>query len=75
MKYCTVCGKYHEDTTGGCFVSKHEYQFPSEAEMTMASFASLVTQSPLPESFGELGDLLWKAFNFGKQYRDFGGEG
>lgn len=45
-----------------------------EADLVLADITCLVTQSEKPTTYTELGELLWKAFNLGKKYRDVGGK-
>jgi hypothetical protein len=45
----------------------------TEADLVLADITCLVTQSEKPATYTELGELLWKAFDLGKKYRDVGG--
>lgn len=40
----------------------------------LIEMSRLCMHSELPNLYSELNDLLWKAFNLGKEYRDKGGK-
>lgn len=77
-QYCPICNRYHASVTLGCYAGCFSQSMPTEpvirnAKQILVEQASLTMQPKLPESFLEFGDLLWKAFEFGKKYRDAGG--
>jgi len=44
------------------------------ARLVLFEQAQLCCNSEMPKNYIELNDILWKAFDLGKQYRDKGGK-